>query len=162
MKVTPGAARGYERLRTAALEHQCGDVASERFLQALASELPPLTAKRAPKKTIPTRKQRKEVRRAEHRERTGNVRDEVWKRSEGKCECGCGTFLGDGGELDHFRGAGSRRRLTDELNCWKLAPLCHLNKTRNRPSREHWVRRYIMHCLRNGIPTPPELRRYET
>lgn len=70
------------------------------------------------------------------------VREQVFARAAGVCECGCAQPLGEG-ELDHFFG----RAKADETvaACWALRRDCHRAKTDNRPSAVQWLLKFIRH-----------------
>lgn len=111
----------------------------------------------APKKSKPARlatKAAKKAKRASKKEETAAIRAEVLKRSNGYCECGCGTVLGanlDFGEMDHFWGRGKAPQSVQ--NCWMLARGCHRWKTDNRPSAVAWLKAFLRHCHSHGYAT---------
>ncbi len=80
------------------------------------------------------------------------IRQIVFDRADGLCECGCGSFLGDGGHMDHFFGRAKVEELV--INCWALCLACDDAKTNNRPSAIHWLERFSSHCAKYGYMTP--------
>lgn len=78
-----------------------------------------------------------------------SVRQAVFVRSEGKCECGCGRFVDyESGHADHFFG---RAKAEEKLETvWFLDPLCDASKTTNLPNATHWLVTFALHCLRHN------------
>jgi 5-methylcytosine-specific restriction endonuclease McrA len=98
-------------------------------------------------------KPRKPTRTAKNAE-TARIYAEVEKRAAGRCEnpeCrkAFGISLQDKPEMDHFWGHGKGRLPQKTSNCWMLCGSCHLDKTRNRPSRAQWLKRYRQHANEN-------------
>jgi len=76
------------------------------------------------------------------------VRTRCVERAAGRCECGCGVYVGtEALHLDHFWG---RAREESIESCWMLAPRCDRDKTENKPTRRAWLAFFAAHCLRNG------------
>lgn len=94
---------------------------------------------------------------AEKQEETSAIREACLKRAAGKCECGCGQYLGPAvgdpaymmlttmPELDHFFGRGRGRPPQSVETCWILRADCHREKTNNRPDVATWLRRFLAH-----------------
>lgn len=102
----------------------------------------------AVKPAVRERKKLKAAKKAEKRDETAEIRAAVVKRADGRCECGCDTFVTEEtGELDHFFGRGKVRQT--ERNTWLLSRECHRAKTNNSPSRAAWLNRFIAHCDRH-------------
>lgn len=76
------------------------------------------------------------------------VRQEVFERARGKCECRCGrTIDEETGRLDHFFG---RAKAEESVaNCWALHLECDETKTLNRPSAAHWLKSFVKHLCRH-------------
>ena len=86
---------------------------------------------------------------------TRKLHDAVFKRADNHCECGCGRWLGDAGEMDHQAG---RARAPQKLsNCWALHRDCHARKT---GSDVAILEAFIRHCRRWNYET--ELARAES
>lgn len=93
------------------------------------------------------------------------LRDAVYARARGRCECGCNArldvsatrnlFSERSRELDHFFGR-SKVGATVET-CWVLSRRCHRAKTENKPSRSVWLSRFITHCQLHGYVAAAEL-----
>lgn len=102
---------------------------------------------------------------AEKQEETSAIREACLKRAAGKCECGCGQYLGPAvgdpaymmlttmPELDHFFGRGRGRPPQSVETCWILRADCHREKTNNRPDAATWLRKFITHCERQMATT---------
>jgi hypothetical protein len=86
-------------------------------------------------------------------EETRRIREAVFRRADGICECGCGQWLNDNGHMDH---AESRRVQQTERNCWALTLECDLMRTVNSPSAAAWLRKFIAHCERHGYAAEAE------
>lgn len=84
---------------------------------------------------------------------TKALRWEVWERSGGRCECGCGRRITwDGGlkfNMDHF--LGRARAPQSPENCWALARDCDTRRTLNQPDREHWLQVFLLHLEQHGF-----------
>ena len=79
-----------------------------------------------------------------------SVRAAVMKRADGKCEA-CGKWKGEALTYDH---AHSRREPDAVETGWALCwDPCHAAKTRNDPSAQWWIRRFIEHCEKHGYET---------
>ncbi len=81
---------------------------------------------------------------------TKSIRAAVVERADGVCECGCRTVFSAiaPGELDHFFGRSKAPQ--SEANTWLLRRDCHGAKTRNNPSAEWWLTRFITHAQKWG------------
>ncbi len=77
---------------------------------------------------------------------TGAIRAEVFARSLGECECGCGQpIYWETFEMDHAFG---RIRVEQSArNCWALTSAHHHLKTANNPSASCWVRKFLIHAI---------------
>lgn len=74
----------------------------------------------------------------------------LWVRSGGRCECGCGRRLTKwDAETDHFWGRAKAAQRPE--TCWLLAAEHHREKTENRPSRVHWIRKFLVHLEAHGF-----------
>lgn len=132
-------------------------------VQQAQAALRPLLAKRrnGPSKSLPERsqKQRREEKRAAHREETAEIRGEVELRSGADCEYV--DLNGDrcrwpGTDLDHWLGgSGRRRQAQSAANTWLLCSLHHGQRTRNEPDVERWNRAFARHCARYLYPFTP-------
>ena len=61
--------------------------------------------------------------------------------------CEAGFCESAGVEHDHFWGRGKSPETPESV--WRLCRTCHLNKTKNYPSRVYWLRDFHTHCWRN-------------
>ena len=107
-------------------------------LRRALSKLDRLKVRKAP------RLEAKKKARADKNEETASIRQNVFVRSRGICECGCGRVAE---EMDH---AMSRRVRQTERNCWALSSRCHVEKTNNRPSPTIWLALFSGHCASHG------------
>ena len=76
-----------------------------------------------------------------------DVRAAVVNRADGCCEA-CGRGVGENGEFDHYF---SRREADHVSTGWYLCRECHFRRTRNEPSAQHWIRRFMEHCKKFGF-----------
>ncbi len=77
------------------------------------------------------------------------IRQAVFARSKGRCECGCEkpiTF--ESGHADHFFGRAKAEESVDTV--WFLALHCDELKTTCRPSSIHWCRLFFAHARKHG------------
>ena len=108
------------------------------------------------KRSIKASRARKTTKRLTKKEETSAIREAVMKRADNRCECGCGLgfegeawrSFGNEAEMDHFFPKARTRQTLQ--TCWALTRHCHRNKTRNWPSREHWLRAFADHCAKHG------------
>jgi hypothetical protein len=88
---------------------------------------------------------------------TKEIRAAVFVRAGGWCECKCGRRLTENSQLDHAFG---RSRAPESVaTTWALRIECHDQKTQNRPSAAHWLKRFGEHCKRYGFTAELELAR---
>lgn len=88
-------------------------------------------------------------------EETRRIREAVFKRSGGYCECGCRGWIGDGlFHLDHFLPRG--RHPQTVATCWALSLPCDLQRTRNAPSAAVWLHLFKAHAEKYGYATEVE------
>lgn len=72
------------------------------------------------------------------------VREDVFRRAENLCECGCGRGITEAtGHLDHFWGRAKAPE--DVTTCWALHPECDAKKTTNKPTRREWLEKWARH-----------------
>lgn len=87
---------------------------------------------------------------AEKRDETATIREACLQRAMSYCECGCGRPLATGieaiPELDHFFGRGKVKQSVE--TCWILRADCHRDKTNSRPDAASWLRKFIVHCIK--------------
>jgi rubredoxin len=111
-----------------------------------AALVPKAKSWRAPAKKAKAEK--KAAARAEKNAETSRIREEVFKRADGRCEhCGW-SFKVSHGEMDHAVGRGKAQQTLE--NCWALCPMCHREKTNNDPSAAHWLEAFAEHCNTYG------------
>ena len=89
------------------------------------------------------------------------MREAVYARANGRCECGCNRRLNVSAdrnlfsdlsrELDHFFGKGKAPATVE--TCWVLSRACHRAKTENKPGAQTWLLRFIVHCQLHGYAT---------
>lgn len=99
------------------------------------------------------RKQKKLSKREARAALVEKVRAACVKRAAGRCECGCGLLMLEGGavyppEWDEFYG---RRNVSVETT-WMLTRYCHMHKTSNHPTRAAWDEKFKAHCEKYGYP----------
>lgn len=77
------------------------------------------------------------------------IREAVFERANGDCECGCGDGVTpEFGRCDHFFG---RAKVVEAIdNCWALTVKCDEAKTANRPSARYWLEKFIVHARKHG------------
>jgi 5-methylcytosine-specific restriction endonuclease McrA len=81
---------------------------------------------------------------------TGDVRREIWLRSEGRCECGCGRRITWATmEMDHFLGRAKWPESAE--SCWALARECHRAKTDKSPTALRWLWLFLLHLQAHGF-----------
>lgn len=101
-------------------------------------------------RSLPSRKAKAVGRTAETGARRA-IRNAVFTRSGGRCEC-CGTEITKRTfELDHFFGR-ARSELVE--TCWALCSRdqgCHFEKTNSRPTRRWWLERFRRHAVLHGF-----------
>jgi hypothetical protein len=118
-----------------------------------------------PKPTKAVRTKARKSARAAKNEETARIWEACWRRSGGRCECGCGRVVmrdveGDSrATLDHWRGRGKAKQSVH--NCWILAASCHRERTDSIPTRRAWVTRFIYHCRLWAQQSPTEDRGYQ-
>lgn len=92
---------------------------------------------------------------------TRTLREQIWLRSEGRCECGCRTRITwNGFELDHF--LGRARAAESPENCWALATDCHRAKhggVGGDPNRVRWLWLFFLHLQAHGFGLSPTAER---
>lgn len=128
-----------------ALQPQRGSIADD-CLAALDAALKPKQSKPI---AVASRKAKAAKKLGKHA-RWREVRDAVYERAGGYCECGCAKpFVGFRGARtpDHFFG---KARAESIETVWALRVDCHERKTLNEPSAEHWRDRFVLHCERHG------------
>jgi hypothetical protein len=104
-----------------------------------------------PKRSVIASKKRRETKKATKREEASAIREAVFARANGWCECGCaGVAFSDfdPGELDHFWGRGKERQTVE--NCWALVRMHHCSKTDGFPGRADWLKAFAGHCAKHG------------
>lgn len=108
-----------------------------------------LRAAMAPKCSVKFAVKRKAAKRKTKKQETAEIREAVFVRAEGRCECRCGRVFGlDPGEMDHFFPKG--RTPQTVRTCWALASSCHRAKTKNFPDAGTWLRLFSAHCASHG------------
>ena len=116
-----------------------------------------LRAALKPKRSVAPARKRKAAKAKTRKEETSEIREAVFARAGGHCECGCGgqdgpgmplTFANQPGELDHFWGRGKAQQTVE--NCWALSRLHHRAKTLGIPDRAGWISAFIRHCEKHG------------
>jgi Arc/MetJ-type ribon-helix-helix transcriptional regulator len=117
---------------------------AERLRFAIASTRPSRSVKAA--------RVRRTQKKATKKAATALVREAVFARSEGTCECGCerpfslGLRFDGIAEMDHFEGVA---RSESVETCWMLRADCHRRKHRDADPNS-WRAKFINHCLRHG------------
>lgn len=131
-----------------------------------------LVGKPSPSRKKPAR-ERKEKKRAAHREDTGALRAAVFARAGGWCEVRelSRVGLGELGsvtitercalaptEMDHWLGGWGRRRQKQSIEtCWALCTEHHRLRQANYPSAAAWNLRFQKHCRAHGYPFTPHI-----
>jgi hypothetical protein len=90
------------------------------------------------------------------------IRAACARRAEGYCECQCGRWIGEAGELahaDHAFGRGAGRPAESVETVWLLTPEHDADKTNNRPSAAYWLEKFAAHCDLHGYVESAELAR---
>ncbi len=83
------------------------------------------------------------------------IRAAVFKRADGKCECGCSrSITPETGRADHFFGRAKAEETVETV--WALAIPCDEGKTNSRPSAVMWCDRFRMHALLHGYGAAAE------
>jgi hypothetical protein len=102
-----------------------------------------------PKKFVKAARKVKRAKKATKKEETAEIWAQVMARADGLCECGCGYQFGPMivAELDHFFPKARTRQSV--ATCWALTSACHRLKTRNEPSAEDWLCKFIGHAERH-------------
>lgn len=90
----------------------------------------------------------------------GDVRLQVWQRSEGVCECGCRRRIRwETFEMDHF--FGKARWPESPETCWALSKECHDDKHRADPTRLRWLYLFKAHLQAHGFGLSPTAEKVE-
>jgi 5-methylcytosine-specific restriction endonuclease McrA len=82
------------------------------------------------------------AKRASKTKETKRIRTMAVERASGRCEaCGSEFSAFNPAQLDHFWGRGRAAQSIE--NCWLVHATCHSDKTSNRPSRAHWLFKFL-------------------
>lgn len=132
---------------TVARLHALAVASQVRYSGAMLKRKTPMRRKAATtKKSTTAHRKRKRAERAEHNAETAEIREAVFERAGGKCECsvGCQDVPS---EMDH---AVPRRHGQSVEACWALSSEHHKMKTENKPDALTWAQRFHRHCLIHG------------
>jgi hypothetical protein len=111
-----------------------------------------------PKRSVGLARRRKAQKDIERQEKITDIREQVWLRSNGRCEA-CGIPLPSVlGELDHALGGSGRRRALESVETtWRLDHRCHVLKTNNDPTAFYWAEKFAEHCRQHGYTEEAEM-----
>lgn len=122
-----------------------------------AGHLARVARRKAPAKRLPgvSRKEKREAKRAAHREKTAQIWEAVMVRADGRCErcCAKADLV-----LDHMLGGGGQRRERQAVETtWALCLSCNWERTNLDPSADYWRSRMRSFLVAHGYPVPREL-----
>lgn len=121
-----------------------------------AKETAELALAMKPKRSVKLSKARKETKKKAKRAETSEIRAEVMRRADCRCEyCGTPETNFNPLTLEHMFG---RVRVPQRVeNCWSLCLSCHRQKTDGIPSAALWFDRFAIHAQSHGYSA--EVRR---
>lgn len=164
MKVPPNTVRRIRKLLEEVVyldsDREPGAPSLERMARDATALLPLLGQRKPPRKALPfmPRKAAKRAKVATRRERVGEIREAVAKRTSGQCEL-CGLLMLDGAELHHLEsGSGTRRALESVSTCMLVHHECHRAYHR-RPLA--FIREVTAWAKEHGYPIPSRFRGLE-